>query len=481
MQNPGLGVNGLHIHRIGQKGSLKGRNLRIGNLLRFREIVLVEQFHGSRDAGLEMLFSGAGHVPALQLGFGQEEFHLGAGKQDAGTVRALEFHGQERTDHAGRIVVLVITGSGVLGHQGGQRGNLAVGRGIHPVVVPGGTGVTGMRAAAYAVFPGADLVGHVHIALRRHIVALGVDIVADDTVQTGVIAVFELVEQRGADKGRRLGILPVKDFAKGIHAIVQVAGAVVQGERSVDIPHIGIVGSRVDVAAVGGQSGFEFSLGLVRVHVGDTHGKAHAQGVGILLPLGHVAVEGGNVAGNHVGAGAQLLRAGGQLGEEEIVDVLLAVILGHVDAIRIALAGLGAGNVSVDIGKNGNHVHKVDAQHGVQIGLGSRVGNPVHQVLDAHLVELVPHQTHLVVVGMDGTGIVGHVPAARHVLRKSGDIAAVCVHEAEVAVGLQQRIGQERVGVHGGGLGLIGVQILQISVGAGGNAQQQGQSRYNCE
>ena len=181
----------------------------------------------------------------------------------------------------------------------------------------------------------------------------------------------------------------------------------------------------------------ELLLCFLGIDVGDAHGKAQAQTVGIALPSLAVTFQTGHVARDAVVGIVELVDTSLELSEESVVDILLLVIDGVGDAFDISQSGFRTGDVAIGVGEHRHQVDAVDAQCSVEGGLAFLCGvDGVDEVFDGHGVVAIPEQTTLVVVGVYASGIVSHVPGTGEVLCEPSDIASVGVHEAKVAVGL---------------------------------------------
>ena len=104
------------------------------------------------------------------------------------------------------------------------------------------------------------------------------------------------------------------------------------------------------------------------------------------------------------------------------------------------------------------------AQGGIRVRHILGVVDSINQVLYAYRVVLVPDKAHLVIVGVDCPSIERYVPTSCEVLCESGDITAVCVHQSEVAVSLQQCRRQLCIRVDSRRFCVISVNTLHVVV-----------------
>ena len=326
MENPSLGVDGL-LRIVTQRiVSNELIDLFLGNLVGCK-IVVVEQLHAGTNTSLVVtLCITTTYIPTLGCSLSLEELHLSIAHQVARTRRHLEVDVQARTTSSGYIIrvgisVLVYLCILLQSRKVIQRSW------IHPVCVPGCTRVARLLTEVLALEVSQEIISQVDVLLLiwLHLTTLDIVVVTADAIETRVVGFLQLIEQGRAYHGRRCGILTIESLAQCIGTEIVVVGSIIIGKWSISILDISIIGCTGD--GTGSYSLLKLLLCLLWINIGNAHGIAHTECIGILLPLSYITTHAGDITRNAVGTCAKLLLASVKFLEEPAVEFLYGIIL----------------------------------------------------------------------------------------------------------------------------------------------------------
>ena len=326
MENPSLGVDGL-LRIVTQ---LVVGNELIDLILRNlvgREIIVVEQLHAGTNTSLVVTFSiTTTYIPTLGCSLSLEELYLSIAHQVARARRHLEVDVQARTTRSGYIIrvgISVLVNLCIL-----LQSRKVIQRSwIHPVCVPGCTRVARLLTEVLALEVSQEIIGQVDVLLLvwLHLTTLDIVVVTADAIETRVIGILQLIEQGRAYHGRRCGILTIENLSQGIGTEIIIIGTIIICIRCISILDISIICCTGD--STGSHSLLKLFLCLLWINIGNAHGIAHTECIGILLPLSYITTHAGDITRNVVGTCAKLLLASVKFIEEPAVESLYGIIL----------------------------------------------------------------------------------------------------------------------------------------------------------
>ena len=230
----------------------------------------------------------------------------------------------------------------------------------------------------------------------------------------------------------------------------------------------GVVGRAGHNAIVEGF--VELRNGHIVLYLGDTHRIAQTKGVREDLPSLEVTAE-ERIGGDSGLVDIELLSRIFEFLEEELIEVLLAVVGRFGIPADVTESGIRERHVAIEIGEDRADIDaedtegSVDIHHGgVILGLIDGIG----EVTDSTRIEVVPWTRHLVIIRAMLAAVVGGIPAAHEMLGKRVGVETMYVHVVHISIHLQERVGELGRRIHGRSLRGVGIDLLVNFVRAGG-------------